>query len=217
MRKHFAFGALVIASLISVGCSDSSNSEANPVTTDESKVSSAPVDTEAQVTEAPTTKAPKTTTTTTTTTLPPLPVLSRDYCTNTPPDGIFTKDGNATKGQCLHFWANIFQFDANTGPHQFLGRYGDTSHYRNYQYSDATVSIECIDAMDEDTWRSFTLTQGFEAYAIPPQNTCALLAPIAQDDMVEIWAVNWGTASYSTTMGGTNSYTQFVLVDIAKS
>ena len=217
MKTPFVLVALVFASLISVSCSESSKSDASTGTTDAGVVGSSPSDTEVQITATPTTKAPKTTTTSTTTTLPPLAVLSRDYCTNTPPDGIFTKDGNATKGQCLHFWANIFQFDANTGPHQFLGHYGDTSHYRNYQYSDATVSVECIDAMDEDTWRAFTLTQGFEAYAIPPQNTCALLGPFAQDDMVEIWAVNWGTASYSTTMGGTNSYTQFVLVDIARS
>ena len=173
--------------------------------------------TQPQESEVPETTVRKTTTTTSTsTTLAPLPVLNRDYCTNTPVEGIFTKDGDATKGQCLHFWVNIFQFDANTGPHQFLGYYADSPHWRRWDFSDAVVKVECSDGVTSQTWRNFASDQDFDTYAMPPRDACFLLEPITQDDLVEVWAVNIGTDSYETTMGGSNSYTQFAIVDIAK-
>jgi hypothetical protein len=114
---------------------------------------------------------------------------NRDTCTETPPEGQFQKDSSDSLGRCLHFWADVFQFDANTGPCTFLGHYGSAPHNRNYQFSDAIIRVD----------------GGVR---------CNLLDPVVEDSLVEVWAVNAGIESYNTTFGGTNTYTVFQLVDI---
>lgn len=115
--------------------------------------------------------------------------LSRADCTATPPDGQFQKDSTAWTGQCLHFWAYVFQYDANTGPCSFLGNYGSTAYRYGYKFSDAIIRVD-----------------GGER--------CDMLGPVVEGDMIEIWAVATGVESYSTTIGGTNTYTVFQLVDV---
>lgn len=114
---------------------------------------------------------------------------TRATCTVTPPEGQFQKDSTATKGQCLHFWATVFQFDANTGPCSFLGDYGSSPHRRNYEFSDAIIRVD-------------------------GGASCALLGPVVEDSLIEVWAVNTGVESYDTTAGGSNTYTTFDLVDV---
>lgn len=125
------------------------------------------------------------------TTLPP-PPLTRQDCTATPEQLQFQKDSLATQGLCLHFWAYVFQFDANTGPCAFLGYYGSGPQNRNYKFSDAIIRVEG------------------NAYT-----NCGLMGPVVDGSFVEVWAVNDGNESYDTTAGGSNTYTKFSLVDIA--
>lgn len=115
--------------------------------------------------------------------------LNRTDCTATPPDGQFQKDSTAWTGQCLHFWAYVFQFDANTGPCSFLADYGSAAYRYSYKFSDAIIRVD-----------------GGER--------CHLLAPVVEGDMIEIWAVATGVESYTTTIGGTNTYTVFELIDV---
>lgn len=115
--------------------------------------------------------------------------LIRTDCTATPPDGQFQKDSTAWTGQCLHFWAYVFQFDANTGPCSFLGNYGSTAYRYGYKFSGAIIRVD-------------------------GGQRCDLLGPVVEGDMIEIWAVASGVESYSTTIGGTNTYTVFQLVDV---
>jgi hypothetical protein len=115
--------------------------------------------------------------------------LTRAKCTETPPEGQFQKDSTQWIGRCLHFYANVFQFDANTGPCSFLGHYGSSPHGYNFEFSDAIIRVDGGDR-------------------------CNLLGPIVQDSLVEAWAVDSGIESYETTIGGTNTYTVFDLVDI---
>jgi hypothetical protein len=126
------------------------------------------------------------------TTLPAPPPLTRQDCTATPEQLQFQKNSLATQGLCLHFWAYVFQFDANTGPCAFLGYYGSGPHNRNYNFSDAIIQVEG------------------NAYT-----NCGLLGPVVDGSFIEVWAVNDGTESYDTTAGGSNTYTKFSLVDIA--
>lgn len=137
---------------------------------------------------------------TTTTSLPP---LTREACLETPPEGVFAKDSGAYVGRCLHFWAYVFQFDANTGPCSFLGRYGSGAYNDWYDFGEAIVRV--------DGER--------DGGALPPgvpRGTCDLLTPIVADDLVEVWAVAESVDSYSTTGGGSNTYTVFKIVDIVK-
>lgn len=115
--------------------------------------------------------------------------LNRTDCIATPPDGQFQKDSTAWTGQCLHFWAYVFQYDANTGPCSFLGNYGSTAYRYFYRFSDAVIRVD-------------------------GGQRCDLLGPVVEGDMIEIWAVASGVESYSTTIGGTNTYTVFELVDV---
>lgn len=109
-----------------------------------------------------------------------------------PPEGVFSKDSGSTTGRCLHFYASVFQFDANTGPCTFLGNYGSTPHEYSYLFSGGIISVR----------------------ASPEQ--CPKMGPVVEDDIVEIWAVNEGIESYETTIGGSNTYTVFEVVDIVK-
>jgi hypothetical protein len=117
--------------------------------------------------------------------------LTRDNCQETPPEGQFQKDSTSSLSRCLHFWAYIFQFDANTGPCKFLAWYGSSPHRRNYEFSDAIIRVD-------------------------GEDRCDLLGPIVEGTTVEVWAVNNGTQSYDTTAGGSNTYTQFSVVDITE-
>lgn len=146
--------------------------------------------------------------TTTTTTLPPVPVLTRANCTETPPDGVFEKDSASTKGRCLHFWANIFQFDSNTGKCQFLGKYASGPRQYSFEFSGATIRVDGSEG-------PLPVTVDGAPGTAPP-NSCALLAPIVADDKVEVWGISDGTDSYDTVSGGSNSYTIIKLVDIRK-
>lgn len=137
---------------------------------------------------------------TTTTTQPP---LTREACMETPPEGVFGKDAGAYVGRCLHFWSNVFQFDANTGPCSFLGKYGSGAYNRWYDFGDAIVRID--GERDGEV-----LPPGV------PRGTCNLLTPIVEDDLVEVWAVAESVESYSTTAGGSNTYTVFKIIDIVK-
>ena len=121
----------------------------------------------------------------------PPPPLTRDQCVDTPEQGQFQKDSRAYLGQCLHFWASVFQFDANTGPCSFLASYGSAPHDRNYEFGDGIVRID----------------GGIM--------NCGLLGPVVDDSLVEVWAKALDVESYSTTIGGTNTYTVFEVVDIA--
>jgi hypothetical protein len=117
--------------------------------------------------------------------------LTRDNCQETPPEGQFQKDSTSSLSRCLHFWAYIFQFDANTGPCSFLAYYGSSPHRRNYEFSDAIIRVD-------------------------GEDNCELLGPIVEGTTVEVWAANNGTQSYDTTAGGSNTYTKFSVVDIAE-
>ena len=68
--------------------------------------------------------------------------LTRASCTETPPDGQFQKDSTDSLGRCLHFWAYVFQFDANTGPCQFLAHYGSKKYSYNFEFSDAIIRVD---------------------------------------------------------------------------
>ena len=114
---------------------------------------------------------------------------TRATCIATQPQGQFQKDSVGYVGQCMHFWAYVFQFDANTGSCTFLGEYGDKAYTRDYQFSDAVIAVD-----------------GGEA--------CSLLGPVVDGSYVEVWALNLGVHEYQTTLGGTNTYTGFALVDI---
>jgi hypothetical protein len=115
--------------------------------------------------------------------------LTRADCTTTPPDGQFQKDSTAWTGQCLHFWAYVFQFDANTGPCSFLADYGSAAYNYNFKFSDAIIRVD-------------------------GGRHCDLMGPVVESDMIEVWAVANGVESYSTTIGGSNTYTVFDLVDV---
>jgi hypothetical protein len=131
--------------------------------------------------------------------------VTKEQCEETPPQKIFVKDSRATEGRCLHFWARVFQFDQNTGPCNFLAKYGDAPHRRWSDFGDAIVSVEGLRG------------EGGVVNGVSiPGETCALLAEIVEDDLVEIWGVNVTTESYSTTSGGSNTYTLFAIIDIIK-
>ena len=116
--------------------------------------------------------------------------LTPEDCPSTPEQGQFQKDSTAYTGQCLHFWGNVFQFDANTGPCSFLGKYGSSPWEQNYEFSDAIIRVD-------------------------GGANCGLLGPVVDGSFVEVWAKATGTESYSTTIGGTNTYTVFEVVNIA--
>lgn len=132
--------------------------------------------------------------------------LGRANCTETPPEGQFQKDSLSSAGRCLHFWASVFQFDANTGPCSFLANYGSQAHNRNYKFSDAIIRL---DAKEPLGWGE---DPGIWDERIP--NNCGLLGPVVEGNLVEVWAVNIGVDSYDTVIGGSNTYTKFLLVDI---
>jgi len=204
---------IVLASILALtaaacgGGSDSESAATNNETT------AAPIETVAETTAPTTTLAPTTTaSTTTTTTLPPTttttaPPTTREQCTETPPEKVFVKDSRSSEGRCLHFWAYVFQFDQNTGPCAFLGNYGEAPHGRNYEFGDAIIRVEGLD----DGPLPLPSTG-----IVLPGNTCPLLTPIVEGDLVEIWAINVSTDSYDTVSGGSNTYTLFAIVDIVK-
>jgi hypothetical protein len=115
--------------------------------------------------------------------------LTRATCKETPPEGQFQKDSTAWIGQCLHLWAWVFQFDSSTGPCSFLGYYGSSPHEYNFQFSNAVIRVD-------------------------GGSVCDLLDPVVEDSLVELWALNMGTESYNTKIGGGNTYTVFQLVDV---
>ncbi|CAB4371291.1 unannotated protein [freshwater metagenome] len=144
----------------------------------------------------------------TTTTLPP-PILTKAMCTETPPDGMVTKDGNSFTGQCLHFWAHVFQFDAATGPCTLMANYSNSWHKYNFEYGNAILMIDS----NQSFGAAVTSTQGKVQL---PSNSCAQLGPISQGDNIEVWGIAQGTSSYSTKAGGTNQYLKIGLVDAYK-
>ena len=115
---------------------------------------------------------------------------SRATCTVEPPTGQIAKGSAPWTGQCVHFFAAVFQFDTNTGPCDFLGNYSSTRENRSYNFEGGTVRVSA------DT------------------TNCDLLTPVVEDSLVEVWALVQGDESYDTTIGGTNTYTVMQLVDI---
>lgn len=183
-----------IAGLASGGSSSSSDSSSTPKVTTQTTATTLP--------RVTTTTVPPTTTA-------PAPVLTKDMCVETPPQATFQKDGGATIGQCLHFWATVFQFDANTGPCAFLASYGSSPFRRNYEFSNAIIKVEGL--------KGAGITVPAVAGKVQlPNDSCTQLGPIADGDEVEVWAINLGQQSYSTTTGGSNTYTLFGLVDAYK-
>jgi len=212
MRKSLVVFGLSAALLVS-SCGSSTTSEQSSNTDSASPPGTeAPEEPETSETLPSTTTS---TTSTTTTTLAPLPVLTRDDCSETLPEGVFTKDSASYQGSCIHFWASVFQFDSNTGPCQFLGKYADGPRSRWYEFSDAIVSVS--GEKEETDFRiAELLYPGLKLTKAPPQRNCDLLAPIVADDLVEVWGLILGVDSYSTVGGGSNSYTVIQVVDIQK-
>jgi hypothetical protein len=132
----------------------------------------------------------------------------KEECQDIPPAGVFQKDSASYVGTCIHFWANVFQFDANTGPCSFLGFYGNYPAQYNFQYEGGTVRV---DGREQPT--GVSVADGSRSV---PGGTCGLLGPIVDGDNVEVWGVVDSVDSYSTTVGGTNTYTIVKIVDIAK-
>jgi hypothetical protein len=49
-----------------------------------------------------------------------------------------------------------------------------------------------------------------------PPDSCVQLGPIIQGDNIEVWGIVLGVESYTTTRGGSNTYTEIGLVDAYK-
>ena len=146
---------------------------------------------------------------TTTTTAAPAPVLTTADCTEMPPDGMLAKDGGAYKGQCLHFWAHVFQFDAATGPCSLMGNYDTSWHRYNFEYGNTIVMVSGGNGPGR-------VVQGTSGRVQLPTSSCVQLGPIAEDDNIEVWGIVEGVESYSTKAGGTNQYLKIGLVDAYK-
>jgi hypothetical protein len=130
-------------------------------------------------------------------------------CTETPVQGVFLKDSGSSKGECLHFWATVFQFDANTGPCALLARYGDKAYRNSYQFTGGIVRIEGLKGPS-------VAVDSSSGSVLLPNDSCNQLRPIIEGNQIEVWGINTGTSSYSTTAGGGNTYTKFGLVDAYK-
>jgi hypothetical protein len=156
---------------------------------------------------ATTTRPPATTTTTTTTI--PAPILTKEMCTETASEGQFAKDSVALVGTCMHFWAYVFQFDANTGRCSLLARYGDGPARYNFDFEGGTIRV------DGSTGPGKVVQSNAGRVQLPP-NSCVQLGPIVEGDKIEIWGIVQGVQSYSTTAGGSNTYTVIDLVDAYK-
>ena len=146
---------------------------------------------------------------TTTTTALPAPVLTKEMCTETASEGQFMKDSVALVGTCMHFWANVFQFDSNTGKCSLLANYGDGPARYNFDYDGGITRI------DGSTGSGKVVQSAAGRVQLPP-DSCAQLGPITQGDNIEVWGIVLGVESYSTKMGGSNSYTVIGLVDAYK-
>ena len=93
------------------------------------------------------------------------------------------KDPDAYTGTCVHFWAHISQYDANTGVCSFrAGLSADRSTYW-LDYSGNAMFITDSDA------------------------ECPELDGIDVDDFIEVWAIGSGSLTYDTTIGGSATAT----------
>jgi hypothetical protein len=160
------------------------------------------------------TSAPVSTTTTTrppttTTTTLPAPILTKEMCTETASEGQFMKDSAALVGTCMHFWANVFQFDSNTGKCSLLAKYGDGPARYNFDYDGGTIRIDGSTGLGD-------VVQSSAGRVQLPSDSCVQLGPITQGDNIEVWGIVLGVESYTTTMGGSNTYTEIGLVDAYK-
>lgn len=160
------------------------------------------------------TAAPASTTTTTrppttTTSTIPAPMLTKEMCTETASEGQFMKDSVALTGTCMHFWANVFQFDSNTGKCSLLANYGDGPARYNFDYDGGIIRV------DGSTGPGKIVQSTAGRVQLPP-DSCVQLGPITQGDNIEVWGIVLGVESYSTKMGGSNSYTVIGLVDAYK-
>jgi hypothetical protein len=146
---------------------------------------------------------------TTTTTTIPAPILTKEMCTETASEGQFSKDSISLVGTCMHFWAYVFQFDANTGRCSLLARYGDGPARYNFDFEGGTIRV------DGSTGPGKVVQSNAGRVQLPP-NSCVQLGPIVEGDKIEIWGLVQGVQSYSTTAGGSNTYTVIDLVDAYK-
>ena len=93
------------------------------------------------------------------------------------------KDPDAYTGTCVHLWANISQYDANTGVCSFRA---ELSAVRSTYWLD--YSGNAIFLTDSDT-------------------ECPELDGIDVDDFIEVWAIGSGSYTYDTTIGGSATAT----------
>jgi hypothetical protein len=100
------------------------------------------------------------------------------------------KNPDAYRGDCVHLWANIVQWDSNTGTCSFRA---EMSSY----YSTA--------------WYDYSGNGWFNA---KKQTSCPELEGIDNDDFVEVWATGAGTYTYSTTIGGSATATVWTIEKI---
>ena len=167
--------------------------------------SAVPVSSTSTTIATTTTTRPPTTTTTTI----PAPILTKEMCTETASEGQFSKDSAALVGTCMHFWAYVFQFDANTGRCSLLARYGDGPARYNFDFEGGTIRV------DGSTGPGKVVQSNSGRVQLPP-DSCVQLGPIVEGDKIEIWGLVQGVQSYSTTAGGSNTYTVINLVDAYK-
>ena len=97
------------------------------------------------------------------------------------------KDPDAYTGTCVHFWANISQYDANTGVCSF--RAG-------------------LSAVRSTYWLDYS---GNAMFLTDSDTDCPELDGIDVDDFIEVWAIGSGSLTYDTTIGGSATATLWTI------
>jgi hypothetical protein len=90
-----------------------------------------------------------------------------------------------------------------------LANYGDGPARYNFDYDGGTIRI------DGSTGLGDVVQSAAGRVQLPP-DSCVQLGPIIQGDNIEVWGIVLGVESYTTTRGGSNTYTEIGLVDAYK-
>jgi hypothetical protein len=93
------------------------------------------------------------------------------------------KNPDKYRGECIHMWVQIVQYDSATGICTFRGEMASRKTSRWYDYD------------------------GNAMFSSSGDPVCPELDDIDNDDFVEMWATGNGTLSYDTTAGGTATAT----------